>query len=82
MEESFEIIVTYNGEQLIFPAQLKVFGYTHRIQVNVEGQEVMFELDEEQNYRAVINSENIKPGKNINVELLRSILEAIGAIVR
>ena len=48
--------------------------------VEVFGQEVSFELDEERNCRAVIDPEKV--GKNLDVDLLRAIAEVIEGIVK
>ena len=52
MDEQFELPVEYKGEQLLFKASLIVTGYTHKFNVDVNGQMVIFEPDEERNYRA------------------------------
>jgi len=49
MDEPFDLPVNYKGDALLFPAQLKQHGYTHRFIVNVYGQDVYFEPDEEVN---------------------------------
>lgn len=79
MDEPFDLPVTYKEEELLFPAQLKQVGYTHRIVVDVYRTEVYFEPDEERNYRAIIKEEKI--GKPITVDLLKAIAKAIEAIV-
>jgi hypothetical protein len=38
MDDSFQIPVTYKGEDLLFNASLKVYGYVHKIEVDVAGQ--------------------------------------------
>lgn len=80
MDETFELPVSYKGEELLFPAQLKQTGYTHCIVVNVYGQDVLFEPDDERNYRAIIEGE--KTEKQITVALLKVIAEAIESIVK
>lgn len=79
MYEPFELPVTHNGKELLFPAQLQQTGYTHRFVVDVYGQEVMFEPDEEKAYRAMIDPEN--KGKELNVDLLKAIAATIEEIV-
>jgi hypothetical protein len=37
MDEGFALPVNYKGKELLFPAQLVSFGWTHRIQVDVYG---------------------------------------------
>lgn len=80
MYEPFELPVAYKNEELLFPAQLKPFGYTHRFAVDVYGTEVFFEPDEEQRYRAVI--EQGKINKEVNDELLQAIAEAITDVLK
>jgi hypothetical protein len=55
MEDTFDIPVTYKGKELLFKSQLLILGYTHKISVDVNGTEVLYEPDEERNYRAVID---------------------------
>ena len=82
LNDSFKIPVKYKGEDLNFPAMLLVYGYSYKIQVNVAGLEVLFEPDEERNYRAVIDPEKLEGTKKLSVELLKAIAEAIEAIVK
>ncbi len=46
MTEPFELASNIRGE-ILFSAQLKPYGYIYRIVVDVFGQEVFFEPDEE-----------------------------------
>lgn len=80
MDNSFVIPVLYKGKEIGFNAQLLALGYTHKIQVDVNGQEVLFEPDEERNYRAVIA--NPSQDKQVDVELLKIIAQTIEAIVK
>ena len=57
MDEPFDLPVTYKGEELLFPFELLMLGYTHKFQVEVNGQTILFEPDEERNDRAVVNAE-------------------------
>ena len=49
---------------------------------NVNGQEIIFEPDEERNYRAVINYDDIGKNKPVDIELLKEITKAIEIIVK
>ena len=49
MEDTFDIPVTYNGKELLFKSRLLILGYTHKISVDVNGTEVLYEPDEERN---------------------------------
>lgn len=82
MEEGFELPVRYRGEELLFPAQLVSFGWTHRIQVDVHGTTVFFERDEEGEWRALIAAEDLEAGKKTDAELLKAIASCIEDILK
>jgi len=82
MDEQFELPVEYKGEELLFKTSLIITGYTHKFSVDINGQEVIFEPDEERNYRAVLNYDDISTSKNIDIELLKSIASAIEDLVK
>jgi hypothetical protein len=73
MNESFELPVQLHNETIMLPAALQSWGYSHRILVTVDDQEIVFEPDEERNYRALV------PGreKALEPELLKAIAEGI-----
>ncbi|HEY4061187.1 MAG TPA: hypothetical protein VGM30_04765 [Puia sp.] len=79
MDEPFLIAVDYKGKQLEFEARLQVLGYTHRFWVGVDAVEVVFERDEEGNYRAIIPPET--KGKIPDSGLLQAIAGAIEKIL-
>ena len=80
MDEAFELPVMYRNQEILFPAKLQQTGYSHRFCVEVHGQEVFFEPDEERNYRALIDPE--KMSKEISVELLQAIAGTIESLVK
>ena len=81
MKESFELVVSYKGKDLSFDATLLPYGYTHRIVVLVYDREVVFEPDEERNYRAWVDPlHNTKT--QLDVELLKAIAETIESILK
>ena len=82
MEEQFELPVQYKGQELVLKASLQVTGYTHKFIVDVNGQNIAFEPDEDRKYRAVIPFEDLGKNKSVNIELLKEIVEAIGRIGR
>ena len=78
MEEEIEIPVVYKNQQLLFNAKRLILGsYTQKIQVDVYGTEVFFEVDEERNYRAYIDPTNTEAIDKVDKELLQQIAEAI-----
>ena len=82
MEEEFELPVKYKGEEQMLNAKLIVTGYTRKFSVDANGQMIVFEPDEERNYRAVIPYDDIDKNKPIDIELLKQITKAIENIVR
>ena len=82
MNDNFEIPVTYKGEEHLFPASLISTGYTYKIQVNVFGKLISFEPDEERNFRAVINIDELHNADKIDKALLQEIATTLEAIVK
>ena len=82
MEEPFELPLVYKGEQLLLKASLLVTGYAHKFSVDINGQIIIFEPDEERNYRAVIPYDDIGKNKPVDIELLKDITRAIETIVQ
>ena len=82
MDEQFELPVEYKGEQYLFNAALLVYGFSHRFQVNVHGQVIIFEPDEEKNYRALLEYTNLEMRESIDVGLIEKITQVISEIVK
>ena len=76
-EEYFEIPVTYKGQEREFTSRLLLSGYTHKIEVNIDDQLVLFEPDEDQNYRALLNESHLSQSDKIDVGLLQAIAAVI-----
>ena len=71
MDESFELHVNYNGKEELLPAKLVHYGYTYRIEVEMNNAVLSFERDEEKNWRVLID-----PGKQdskIDANLVNAI---------
>jgi hypothetical protein len=81
MNETFEIPLTYKGKEVTFPSKLIIYGYSYKIQGDVYGTEVLYEPDEERNYRATVNPDELE-SKKIDVELLKAIADTLEAIVK
>ncbi|MBX2925960.1 MAG: hypothetical protein KF746_27440 [Chitinophagaceae bacterium] len=78
MDEIFELPVHFNGQNLLLPAQLQAWGYSHRILVTLKDQTVIFEPDEERNYRAVSSD----PAKTPEVQLVQAIITTIESLFK
>jgi hypothetical protein len=77
--DEFEIEIGDGDNRAQYPARLLIMGYTHKIEVDVNGIPVMFEPDEERNYRAVVANEH---RDQLNVQLLKQLADAIEAVVK
>jgi len=83
MDDVFDIPVEYGGKQLSFKAELLSYGYSYRIKIDVYGTDILFEPDEERNFRAMIdvNDTHVK-SSGISPELIKAITEVIEATVK
>ncbi len=82
MEEQFELPVAFNKQELHFPAKLLNYGYSYKLEVDIEGTKVLFEPDEERNWRALTTPEEINTNKKITVDLLKAIVSSIEDILK
>lgn len=74
-DESFELPVEYEGGELLLPAKLVRRGYGYKIHVEVDSHEIIFEPDEERNWRAVMDNSPV--AKNISLGIIQAIIEAL-----
>jgi hypothetical protein len=78
MGESFTLVVNYKSKEYQLKSELRVFGYTHKIAIDLKGVEILFEPDEEHNYRAVIpDYEGQKT--EIDIGLIQAITKGLEA---
>lgn len=75
MEHYFELPVSVNGEERSFKGRLVTFGYVYKFHIVVDGQELIFEKDDEQEYR-VLSEGNAKE-KIIAPALIQAIVTAL-----
>jgi hypothetical protein len=76
MAETFTLNVVYKNKTREYDATLITNGYIHAIVIVVDEQEIVFEPDEERNYRAVLTGNPEK--QNLpDVELLQAIVNEI-----
>ncbi|EHQ28732.1 hypothetical protein [Mucilaginibacter paludis] len=81
MDEVFQLPVSYQDEELELEARIMVQGYLYRIEVMVNGIPVLFEPDEERNYRALVSMEQLQVNQNaLDVGLLKAIASRLESI--
>ena len=78
MAEPFTLEVTYKGQERIFEAELRTFGYTYKIAMQIDGVEVIFEPDEERNFRAILGDTEVSK-QSVDTELLAVIVAELEA---
>ncbi len=77
MTEPVDLPVIINGHQRFFKAQLLKFGFVYKFKVDVKGQEVIFEPDEERNCRAIVDPQFANELRQSDINLLQHIAEAL-----
>jgi hypothetical protein len=82
MDEAFELPVFFNNAELSFPARLLDYGYSHKLEVDIDGTKLLFESDEERNWRALIAYEELNANNKISVDLLKAIASSIEEIIK
>lgn len=82
MEEDFELPVHYNNKELLFPTRLLNYGYSYKLEVTIDGDPVLFEPDEERNWRAVWTEADKFSNKKITIELLEAVTASLNNYLR
>ena len=78
MTEPFLLTVPYKGAEKEIEVQLQVTGYTHRFRADMgNGLEVLFEPDEERQYRAIIPPEQADRAGSLDPALLQAVAETL-----
>ena len=80
MEQEVDIPVTYKKQEVIFKAQLIQHGYLHAFQIDVNNIPVLFEPDEERNYRAVIDTTKYYNTDKLDRTLLQAIISTLDSL--
>lgn len=78
MEELIELPVHYNGQVLHFNLKVLAFGYVYKLSVDVEGTEVLFEPDEQRNYRAMLADPDSL--KKVDKNLVKAIADTLSSL--
>ena len=75
MEHAFTLPLVYEGQELELEAKWVKLGYLSRFHVTVEGQELVFEQDDERKYR-VLNP-NPESSRQVNKELIEAVIKVL-----
>ena len=79
MNEDFELPVDYKGKEILFTARLLQQGYTYKIELEIAEAKVLFEKDDQGEWRAIVDPEKDTVEK-IDIELLKAVAASLEAI--
>ena len=82
IEEGFELPVRFDNKDFAFPARLSHWGFGYKIEVDVEELSIVFEPDEDRNWRAIVDPSVVSSNRQISKALLEAIANAIENITR
>lgn len=80
--DEFELALRFKKKDMLLPVKLMNYGSSYKLQVEIEGTNVLFEPDEERNWRAVISYEDVQANKKLNRELLQLIAAELETILK
>jgi hypothetical protein len=78
----FELPVTWRKEEMLFKARLLKLGYGFKMEVEIDGRPVLFEPDEEGNWRAMTDPSTCEKEKGPDPSLLQAMSESIFYLTR
>lgn len=81
MDESFIIPVSYMGKKCEYEGRLRLLGYLHKIEMDIEGVLVIFEPDEERHYRAIVSHEQMEKSKELSAGLLEAVANQLNSLL-
>ena len=58
------------------------YGTSYKLEVEIDGTKVLFEPDEERNWRAMISYEDVQANKKMDTGLLELIARELDAILK
>lgn len=80
--DEFELALKHKGKELLLPVRLMNYGTSYKLEVEIEGTNVLFEPDEERNWRALISYEDVLANKHMDKVLLELIANELSAILK
>lgn len=77
--EPLDFTIEFKGKTRRYTASLYRYGYTFRIQVDIEEHQVYFEPDEEGQFRALFEENSTKVSPPLDGELVKAIAAELQA---
>ncbi len=82
LDNNFELPITYKGIDYLLPTTLVTYGYSYKIAVTVFDTIINFEPDEERNFRAVVNAEEINHSKKLDTVVLQQMATTLEELLK
>ena len=78
--DTFEIPIIWKDAEISFRARFIPAGYITRIGVDVYGQELLLDPDEEGQYRVLMNADEAGNYPGIDLQLVKEIVDVLNTI--
>ena len=78
MEHYFDLPVIYKGEEHSFKGRLATFGYIYKFYIIVDGRELVFEKDDEGEYRVLTEADD--KAEPVDASLMQAIIAVLGKL--
>ncbi|MFL5810896.1 MAG: hypothetical protein ACJ749_15350 [Flavisolibacter sp.] len=78
----FELPMNWRNEEILFKARLLKMGYVFKMEVEINGGAILFEPDEEGNWRAITDAPIFEKEKSPDPSLLQAMSESIHFLTR
>jgi hypothetical protein len=79
--DEFEIPIIYKGVETAFSAKVLQLGYTYKIKVEIDGIMVLFEPDENRQFRAILANPEADIGKPVDKDLIENIVQMLNSLL-
>jgi hypothetical protein len=80
--DEFELALNHKGKDLLLPVRLMNYGTAYKLEVEIDRTKVLFEPDEERNWRGMISHEDVQANKKLDKDLLELIAKELDAILK
>jgi hypothetical protein len=78
MEQNIELPVEYNGKEMIIDGRLVSFGYSYKLYMMINETEIIFEKDDSQQYRALIEKDG--SSKHVDSGLINAVIAVLNSL--
>ena len=79
MSEFIHIPIVYKGEEVSLQAEVLKRGYIHGFQIEINNIPIIFEPDEERNYRVIMDETKYNRNQS-DLELIKEIVKTLESV--